>query len=344
MDRTVQLLESKKVLIGQLLQLPLENKVYSELSRGVFTLRLRVASLKMQTEKARKVLERRRRELEEVSNQYEMRRKKASPKPEFTVTLETYLRNPARFDKSFSALHPFRKLRAVAQSLHDERRSACMKLLSMYKFRQVSMRQQESESTEPALSELVGDFYSPEGISRDQSMRVLVLLHVTALTIQLTRVLDISVPFPLIFGTCVSSPCLHASPVVYETGCPAYPRILHPYKRVLLPLYSSEQSEQLLSVFDNATGLLLHDLKFISNIVNQANQIFPTNCTDPVALLASIMAVPQIGRELVCCSENSSLSSPSLAGSYSPSSASYRKSVIEQSVTEGGDWTLLEQL
>jgi hypothetical protein len=219
-----------------------------------------------------------------------------------------------------------------------------MKLLSMFKFRQVSMRRQESESAEPVLSELVGDFYSPEGVSRDQSMRVLVLLHVTALTIQLTKVLDIAVPFPLIFGTCVSSPCLHASPAVYETGCPAYPRILHAFKRVLLPLYSSEQSGQLLSVFDNATWLLLQDLKFISNTVNQGNQIFPTNCTDPVALLASIMAAPQIGRELVCCSVNSSPSSPSLAGSYSPSSASYRKSVIEQSVTEGGDWTLLEQL
>ena len=244
-----------------------------------------------------------------------------------------YIQDPGRYDKGFNALHPYRKLRGIAHSLYEERRSVCMKLLGMFKFRQVTLHRDDGASG--PIAELVGDFYSPDG-DRDPSFRILVLLFVSALLIQVAKVLDVPLPFPVVFGTCVSSPCVHSPVSAYETGCPPHPRILHAFKRVILPLYSDAVSS---AIFENSTNLLVENLRFIAAVTNQVPISAVPVSMDPVALLGSIFNSTQLGRETF--SPLSKSSAPSLTGSPS---ASHRGSVIEQSVTEGGEWTLLDQL
>lgn len=203
-------------------------------------------------------------------------------------------------------MHPFRKLRSVAQSLAEERKTACRKLLWMFRFHQITV---------DGGTQLV-----PES-SDDNSMTVFLL-------IAMSRVLDIWLPFPLVFGTLCSSPCLH-SPA--GSSVAEYPRILHAYKRVILPV----TNDSTLSSY----ALLLEDVKYLCWVVDQG--IFQAVATDPLQMINQVIQSPNLGREIANPLQRSFPSSPSLSSSFSPS---YRRSVIEQSVTEGGEWTLLDQL
>lgn len=248
-----------------------------------------------------------------VSDVLKSREKKFATRMEpSSLAFEKYLRDPGRFDRALSSMHPFRKLRSVAQSLAEERKAACKKLLSMLRFRQITM-----DGGTQLVPELSDD---PVVVS----MTVFLL-------IALSRVLDIWLPFPVVLGTLSSSPCLHSPYSVYETGSvAAYPRILHSYKRVILPV----TGDATLTCY----ALFLEDLKYLAWTVDQG--VLP-GILDPLQMINQIISSPNLGREIANPLQRSFPSSPSLSSSYSPS---YRRSVIEQSVTEGGEWTLLDQL
>lgn len=142
------------------------------------------------------------------------------------------------------------------------------------------------------------------------------------LLILLSRVLDVSYPFPLVFATLSSSPCLHVPSGVQAVP---YPRILHAYKRVILPVTGDATL--------SSHALLLEDLRYLTD-----GTVIPS--MDPLELIDQIVSSRNLGHE-VRILKKSFPSSPSLSASFSPS---YRRSVIEQSVTEGGEWTLLDQL
>jgi hypothetical protein len=171
----------------------------------------------------------------------------------------------------------------------------------------------------------------------------------------LTRILDIPIPFPVVYGTLVSSPNLHSPISALETGCPSYPRILHAYKRVLSPLCTTQgvpteglpgQSSSTFSpvVFRNSCDLIVQDLQYISWLCGSTTQL-----TDPVAILSAIITSPNLGRVFSSTTPAGgsprtspvSPSSPVISGPGSP--AAGRKN-FEQSLAEGGEWTLLDQL
>jgi hypothetical protein len=241
----------------------------------------------------------------------ETRRKKFTPRFEASIGFEEYLAHSSKYDKTLSALHPFRKLRGVAHSLAEERRRLCQDLLSIFRFRPVSVG---------GGPELVADFTED-----DSSVAAGIIVSVLA---HLAMVLDVPLPFPVTMGTVVSSPCLHHPAEVYRSGCPPYARILHRYKRVILPVTGDPTL--------SSQALLMENLRFLTGM--------PAIGSDAVHMIACLVSSPHLGKEFVGPLQRSHPSSPSLSGSCSPSSASYRRSVIEQSVTEGGEWTLLDQL
>jgi hypothetical protein len=231
------------------------------------------------------------------------------------VPFDLYLKEHTKFDKGLNAMHPYKKLRSVAQSLADERRAAVIKLISIFRFRQVTI---------DGVSELV-----PE-TSDDNSCPALAST-IVALTVSIIKVLDVCLPFPIVFGTLTTSPCLHSPASTYNSGSvSAYPRVLHSYKRVLLPV----TGDATLSSY----ALLLEDLKYIWWTVDQASM---AGLSDPLQIINQFISSSNLGREIANPLQRSFPSSPSLTASLSPS---YRRSVIEQSVTEGGEWTLLDQL
>lgn len=239
-------------------------------------------------------------------------------KPDLLIPFNTYIREFSRFDRSLSSLHPYRKLRSISQSLGEERKSTCLKLLSMFRFRQLKV--DGGTQLVPELSD-----ESDPGNECLTGMMVLLI-------ISFSRVLDIWLPFPLVFGTLASSPCLHSPESVHRTGVSAlYPRILHAYKRVILPVTGDTTL--------SSHALLMEDLRYLYSIFDGC-PVFPV--MDSLQLLNQIVSSANLGQEIRMNQIHRGFpSSPSLSASYSPS---YRRSVIEQSVTEGGEWTLLDQL
>ena len=142
-------------------------------------------------------------------------RNRILPKPEYAVSFDAFLADPGKYERILSAMHPYRKLRGLAHSLSEERRGGCMKILSMYKFRQVSVHGVTEQISDVPQDELSGSVYS--GIIRSFASLAL---------IQLARVLDIPVPFPVAYGTLVSSTCLHRGQEM-EGQIPYFPKILH---------------------------------------------------------------------------------------------------------------------
>ena len=209
----------------------------------------------------------------------------------------------------------------MGQNLFDERRQLCLKLFSMFQFRPVSVH---------ASVSLVGDFFS----DNTDTLDFVGVQFVVPLLIQLSWVLDLPLPFPVLLGTAVSSPSLHSPVSVLNTGCPPYPRILHPCKRILIPL-AADSSE----LGQSGKNLLVENLRFLAAHAQAVPLSSVPQVADPFVLLSQTFNAPNLGRAIF----SSVPSSPSISASFSPSS-SYRKSVIEQSVTEGGEWTLLDQL
>jgi hypothetical protein len=231
-----------------------------------------------------------------------------------------YLHDSNRMDKSLSSLHPYRKLRSFAQSLSEERRAACQRLLSMFRFRQITV--DGGSQLVPELAE------SMDGKSSSTSA---LYCMIVCLIVTISRVLDTWLPFPLVVGTLATSPCLHTPSSVYETGgLGIYPRILHTYKRVILPI----TGDQTLS----SHALLVEDTRYLAWTIDPG---ILTVSQDILQTINQILISQNLGREIANPLQRSFPSSPSLSSSYSPS---YRRSVIEQSVTEGGEWTLLDQL
>lgn len=299
-------------------------------------IRMKVSSLNEEYRSRSEMLSSRRERLLDAREKFEARRKRIMPKQEVAVSFETYMKEASRYDKSLSSLHPFRKLRSIAHTLFEERRSLCMKLLSMFRFRLISMHEDTSLGTPtvPGVSELVGDFYTLDG-QKDQLS--VVLLFMVPLIIILCKIIDTPLPFPLVYGTLCTSPVLHSPRSVYSFGCPPYPRILYAHKKLVIPLEGTITNE--------ALGLLTEDLRFLSSEANQS----PLNSVpfmEPMALLSTIFTSSNLGRAIYKGPMSGSFpSSPSISASSSPIlSSSYRKSVIEQSLTEGGEWTLLDQL
>lgn len=284
----------------------------SILDEVVSRARRRIEAMKVALHKRREELESRQRLLGELGDRQEARRKKFNPRSEFLISFDEYLRHSSRYERTLSALHPFRKLRGVAHSLAEERKRLCQEVLSMFRLRPVMVG---------GGSELVADFTEEEGSNTSVAAGMIVCILVLV-----AQVLDIPLPFPIAMGTIVSSPCLHNAAVAYETGCAPYARILHRYKRVILPVTGDPSL--------SSQALLMENLRYLTGFTHVG--------ADPVQLLALMMSSAHLGKEFV--SQRSHPSSPSLSGSCSPSSSSYRRSVIEQSVTEGGEWTLLDQL
>ena len=239
--------------------------------------------------------------------------KKASSRASFSpVSFDEYLGNSSRFDRTLGSLHPYRKLRSVAQSLAEERKAACIKLLNMCRFRQVSI-----DGASQLVSEIADS--TPSEVLAGMSVFLIIIM---------SRVLDSWLPFPLVFGTLASSPCLH-SPSSDELV--PYARILHSYKRVILPVIGDSTL--------SSHALFIENLKYMATWTG--NPYLLTVPPDALQILNHIMNSSNLGREIANPLQRSFPSSPSLSSSYSPS---YRRSVIEQSVTEGGEWTLLDQL
>ncbi len=286
----------------------------------------------------------RRQRLGEDRQKFEARKKRVMPRQEFTLTFETYIKETSRYDKNLSSLHPFRKLRSIAQTLFDERRSLCMKLLSIFRFRLINMHEDNSQgdiagsSPQPAafagVSELVGDFYTMDG-QKDQLG--VVMLFIVPLLIILSKIIDVPLPFALVYGTLCSSPTLNSPKSVYSFGSSPYPRILYAHKRLLIPMEPSLSHE--------ALGLLTENLRYLSSMANQTH-LSSVPFMEPMTLLSTIFTSSNLGRAIYRGPMSCSFpSSPSLSASTSPIlSSSYRKAVIEQSLTEGGEWTLLDQL
>jgi len=291
----------------------------------------------------------------------ESRTKRFTPKQELQVPFATFINNPSLFDNKFSTLHPFHKLRGLAHSLAEERRLACMSVLSMYRFRFINIQNPPnivSSTGSSIITELVGDFDALDG-SADQLH--VVLLFLVPVLILLTRILDIPIPFPIVYGTLVSSPNLHSPISALETGCPSYPRILHAYKRVLSPLCtthgtptepttSGSQSVVGPVVFRASVDLLIQDLHYMHWLSGAGGEIMTA---DPIAILSAIVTSPNLGRIFTSQNRNSpklsplmSPSSPGLSGVLNSCAASpmKRPSMFEQSIAEGGEWTLLDQL
>jgi hypothetical protein len=283
----------------------------------------------------------------------DIRKKRYTPKKEFQVAFEDYIKNPAQYEKILSTLHPFHKLRGLGNSLAEERRLACMSVLSMYRFRFINIQKPASSPGGSGITtELVGDF---DALDSSADQLHIVLLFLVPTLIILTRILDIPIPFPVVYGTLVSSPNLHSPISALETGCPSYPRILHAYKRVLSPLCTTQgvpteglpgQSSSTFSpvVFRNSCDLIVQDLQYISWLCGSTTQL-----TDPVAILSAIITSPNLGRVFSSTTPAGgsprtspvSPSSPVISGPGSP--AAGRKN-FEQSLAEGGEWTLLDQL
>jgi len=301
----------------------------------------RVSILRAEVHERRIRLEKRKAQLQEQQDLLDFRRNRFNPKEENRVALAAYLLNPSKYDSFFSALHPFRKFRSLFNSLHEERRLACIAILSMFRFRFINIQNPKDENGDftnrSPSTELVGDFDALDG-TPDQ-MHV-VLLFVVPVLIGLSRILDIPVPFPVVFGTLVSSPNLHCPHSALETGCPPYPRILHAFRRVLSPICTTQGvAEHPPVVFKNSVDLLNENLRYMALIQHDGAEISPS--TDPVAILSRIVITTPL----------SPVTSPRLSppAPASPRSArspliSSRKSVIEQSLAEGGEWTLLDQL
>lgn len=246
-----------------------------------------------------------------------VREKRFSPKPEFQISLLTYLRDHGAYDKSLSSMHPYRRLRGVAQSLAEERRSFCLRILSACKFRQISVHGVSELIADVPQDELSGPNYS--GIVT--GFASLALIHIS-------KVLDIPLPFPMMYGTIVSSSSVHSGPSVYESGCQPVPKILHAYKRTLQGVSGS--------------SILLYEN--IRQVVSQANQVSVGSVLVQQDLLSGLSAIASgfaLGREIPI-SQKRPPSPPLSAIASSPASASFR--IIEQSVTEGGEWTLLDEL
>jgi hypothetical protein len=314
------------------------------LEREFCFIQKRVSRLKRIVESKRRTVNEKRTQLNEILEQLGSRKRRLSPKPEFTISFERYISQPSKFDKTISSLHPFRKLRGVASNLVEERRAVCLRLLGLFQLRQINMRSELSEEDQSMQStELVADFYAPEEAGDHYSHRILSLTFTASLALWLSQVLDVPLPFPMAFGTSVSSPCLHASPNVFDSGTVPFPRFLHMYKRVLLPLFS-EKGTGVVSSYDNATALLFEDLRYLTSMHSRLPMASFPVLTDPLEILNIIYSSPGLGREIHPPLLASSFpSSPSLSASFSPS-ATFRRSVIEQTVTEGGEWTLLDQL
>lgn len=202
-----------------------------------------------------------------------------------------YMNDQQKYEKRLNSFHPYRRLRSISDRLVEERRQKCLRLFSLFQFRTVNV---------DSSCSLVADFCYEENNS------LLLVQFVVPLLILLGVVLDVPLPFPLSFGTLVSSPCLPSFPV---------PQVLHAFKRTLVRPTPEETSYV----------LLIEDLRFIASIA----QGFPLSSipetADPIALLSLII----LGRG---------------AQGSSPSSSFRKSPVIEQSVTEGGEWTLLDQL
>ena len=272
--------------------------------------------------------------VEEIEAVHDYRRNRFTPKEENRVSLTDFLSCPAKFEDLFSALHPFKKFRSLSHSLGEERRLASMAILSMFRFRFINI-QAPSRGLSPSdhgipSIELVGDFDALDG-TPDQ-MHV-VLLFVVPVLIALSRIIDTPVPFPVVYGTLVSSPNLHSPFSALEAGCPPYPRILHAFRRVLSPICTTQGvAEQPPVVFKTSVDLLNENLRYLAS--RDGTITVPLTITDPVAILSYIVITPD--------SSQSPIMSPRLPPSSPPRQP--RKTVIEQSVAEGGEWTLLDQL
>lgn len=251
----------------------------------------RVSALrdKLRTEESQLVIRRAR--LEEDRSVFETRKRKMINRD--MLSYEEYQRDFLKYDKRLNALHPYRRLRSISRSLCDERRQLCLKLFSMFNFRSVSI------STSSLEIELLGDFLDPDSGDKDQMP--LLIQFIVPLLISIASVLDVSLPFPLAIGSCLSSPCLDI--------CPPVPVIVHVFKDI------------------TATELgilLIEDLRFIAAAAQNISIGSVPDLADPLALLSLTIHAPN----------------PTISAS-----SSYRKPpVIEQSVTEGGEWTLLDQL
>ena len=283
--------------------------------------------------------------LEDLRKNYEFRKSRFSPKEENQVPLSSFLIDPNRYDSVLGALHPFRKFRSISNSLYEERRLACIAILSMFRFRFINIQKPASPAksySEPRTpsTELVGDFDALDG-TPDQ-MHV-VLLFVVPVLIGLSRILDLPIPFPIVYGTMVSSPNLHSPYSALESGCPPYPRILQAYRRVLSPICTTQGvAEHPPVVFKNSVDLLSENLRYMAMIQADGTDSVPPTVSDPVAILSYIVRASNAPQ------------SPSMSPRPPPSPASprpvrsplvtSRKAVIEQTLAEGGEWTLLDQL
>jgi hypothetical protein len=274
--------------------------------------------------------------IEKLEPIHDYRRSRFTPKDENRISLNEFLNRPNEFEQTFSALHPFRKFRSLSHSLREERRLACIAILSMFRFRFINIQTPGTPdfSNHRGLpsTELVGDFDALDG-TPDQ-MHV-VLLFVVPVLIGISRILDIPLPFPVVYGTLVSSPNLHSPFSALEAGCPPYPRILHPFRRVLSPICTTQGvAEHPPVVFKNSIELLNENLRYIASIQRDGMETVPPSITDPVAILSYIVITTETSQ--------SPIMSPRLPPSSPPRQP--RKTVIEQSVAEGGEWTLLDQL
>ena len=309
------------------------------LQTEVELLRVRVKCLKAEVDDRRSRIEAQRARLGEQEDLLVFRRNRFSPKEENRASLSNYLVDPAKFDSFFSALHPFKKYRSLSNSLHEERRLACISTLSMFRFRFINIQNPANENMLGPSTELVGDFDALDG-TPDQ-MHV-VLLFVVPVLILLSRILDIPVPFPVVFGTLVSSPNLHCPYCALETGCPPYPRILQAFRRVLSPICTTQGvAEHPPVVFKNSVDLLNENLRYMATIQRQGADIVPPNITDPVAILSQIVITTPTSPVM---SPRLSPPSPASPRPIRSPLVTSRKAVIEQSVAEGGEWTLLDQL
>ena len=233
-----------------------------------------------------------------------------------TKPFEEYLQEPDRMDK-LSAMHPYRKLRGLAFSLSEHRRNACMKVIELCRFRQVSVN---------GVTQLIADVPQDELSSESFSFTVTSLASLALILIG--KILDIPLPFPMVYGTVVSSSCLHTE-LGGKSSC--FPKILHAYKRTL---HSAQTCSNLLS-------------ENFRQIVSQANQVPLASSVlvqaadeSVVQALYAVISAFALGREILSVNKKTS---PALSASGSPAvSASYR--IIEQSTAEGGEWTLLDQL
>lgn len=242
--------------------------------------------------------------LMKLFSRHGMRNRILPPKPEYAVSFDAFLKDPGKYERILSAMHPYRKLRGLAHSLSEERRGVCMKILSMYKFRQVSVHGVRDQIWDVTQDELSGSVYS--GIIRSFASLAL---------IQLAQVLDISLPFPLAYGTLVSSTCLHRGQEM-EGQIPYFPKILHAYKRRLV---------------EGSSNLLLENFRLLVSQANQVNVGSVLVQRDLLQCISAVISGYALGKEIF----SAKAVTPSL-------SAAYR--IVEQSVTEGGEWTLLDQL